>query len=123
MGLRDAVDAGMAEIRTTAEGIIASLKIEEKIKQAVFLGETLIDVPFRRGKNMHIIQEEVVRQIREEGFEVEYDYPCCTNARHDNYSDHFIACSECGTRWLREDYHASSGYGRIQISWDSKLNK
>ena len=120
MGLRDAIDAGMAEIRTTAEGIIASLKIAEKIKQATFSGETFIDVSFKKGRNLYIIQEEVVRQIVEEGFEVEHVYPCCANPNHDIYEDDYIQCSGCGSVFFRSSDDIMD-YVRMTISWDSKI--
>ena len=57
MGLRDAIDAGINEIRDIAEEVIASLKIEQQIKQAVIVGEKSVSVSFRKSKNMHVIQQ------------------------------------------------------------------
>ena len=81
MGLRDALNAGRNEIRLTAEEMIASLNIEEQLKQAVVLGQTLLSIPFKQSENMLVIQQEVVRQITEDGFVVEWETPCCPNAR------------------------------------------
>ena len=114
MGLRDAIAAGKNEIITTAEKIISSLEIDEQIRKAVVKSETHIFVSFPRSTNMHIIQQEVVRQITEEGFEVEWEKTCCSEAKMEHYSGYNWECAKCGH--IRPD---DGAHGRIRISWDS----
>ena len=127
MGLRDAIDAGREEIRTTAEEIISHHGIEELIKRAVVRSETRVSVSFdsktRRisNGNLYVIQQEVVRQITEEGFKVEWEKPCCPDAviRNrggrgyvDKPDDYY--CETCKA----DDLVAGVRYGRITINWD-----
>ena len=119
MGLRDAIDAGKSEIRTTAEQLIKAVKIEELIKQAVVLEKTTISVSLPKRKNMHVIQAEVVRQIEEEGFKVAWRKSCCPDADH-AWTQNTVVCTTCKKEWSRENnaYTSSAGYGEIRISWD-----
>ena len=135
MGLRDAIDAGRNEIRGIAEEVIASLKIEPQIKQAVLVGEKSVSISFRKSKNMHVIQQEVVRQITEEGFEVTWRKSCCpeTDVRYSTKEEmrRVQQISEVmGTRgWFRckicDAYLGGTEedcFGKITISWDSIHN-
>lgn len=123
MGLRDAIDAGRKEIKTTAEQVFASLKIEEQIKQAVVLGYSSIYVGFYKSKNMHVIQQEVVRQISEEGFTVEWENSCCPNTELPppevgvEYPER-VNCEECNAE-IRSNPWPRFLFGHMTISWDS----
>ena len=124
MGLRDAIDAGREEIRTTAEEIISHHGIEELIKRAVVRAETRVSVSFdsktRRisNGNLYVIQQEVVRQITEEGFKVEWEKPCCPDTvirnRAGSYEPGDYYCETCKA----DDLVAGVRYGRITINWD-----
>ena len=134
MGLRDAIDAGREKIRTTAEEVISYEGIEKLIKQAVVRGETSISVSFHEQTrkiskgNLYVIQQEVVRQITEEGFKVEWEKPCCPDAYIKNHGgDYYFDerhrqtqrrpdnyyCSYCKTVPSSTDLY----YGRITINW------
>ena len=118
MGLRDAIDAGRKEIKTTAEQVFASLKIEEQIKQAVVLGYSSIYVGFYKSKNMHVIQQEVVRQISEEGFTVEWENSCCPNTELPPIISERVNCEECNAE-IRSNPWPRFLFGHMTISWDS----
>ena len=77
MALRDAIANGLAEIRETAEELILDLQIELQIKNAVVRHETSIFVELPSGTNLFVIHSEMIKQIVDEGFHVEYRRPCC----------------------------------------------
>lgn len=129
MGLRDAIDAGKGDIKSTAEEVIVSLNIEEQIRQAVVLNRSSISVSFNKSNNMYIIQQEVVRQIVEEGFQVKWEKSCCSEAdigklrkirrRTSTGTIYYDVdfCKICRTEF-EEDYSGDvARYGRITISW------
>ena len=129
MGLRDALDAGRDEIRYTAKRLIETLGIEGKIKQAVIVNDNSISLSFERSENMHVIQREVVRQIKEEGFRVTWRKSCCPNTvirnqdgqsyetylYHSDWKSNKWNCIKC-----KQSVSATSAslYGWIKISWD-----
>lgn len=135
MGLRDAIDAGINEIRDIAEEVIASLKIEQQIKQAVIVGEKSVSISFRKSKNMHVIQQEVVRQITEEGFEVTWRKSCCpeTDVRYSTKEEMrrmqqidkvmgtrgWFCCKICDAYLSGTEEDC---FGKITISWNSIHN-
>jgi len=142
MGLRDAIDAGINEIRDIAEEVIASLKIEQQIKQAVIVGEKSVSVSFRKSKNMHVIQQEVVRQITEEGFEVKWRRSCCpepdvySSRERDYEKEHenrrrskightrvvYVGCFRCSSCDAYLGRTEEDCFGNITISWNSIHN-
>lgn len=129
MSLRDAIDAGRDVIRNSAEKLIQFHKIDELIKNAVILGQNKISVSFSKTSNMHVIQQEVVRQIREEGFEVEWVKSCCPNTEvvlHSTRRDGFkeiqtFKCKHCvHVTW--SERNPTNIYGNITISWELPSN-
>ena len=128
MGLRDALDAGRDEIRSTAKRLIETLGIEAKIKQAVIVNDNSISLSFERSENMHVIQREVVRQIKEEGFRVTWKKSCCPKTIERNLDgqsyETYKARGGKSNEWKCVKCHQSvkpaSGrlYGWIRISWD-----
>lgn len=79
MGLRDAIDDGLAEIHQTAQKLILSLKIKAKIKNAVVISKNSILINLPQGDNLYVIHEEMIKQIEDQGFSVKYTKPCCAN--------------------------------------------
>jgi hypothetical protein len=117
MGLRDAIDAGRNEIRTTAESVIESLRIEKQIKEAVVQGRSSISVEFKQHDNMYVIQEEVIRQISAEGFTVKWEKSCCPNTYiTSNPSSTQRRCIRCKAEFNRP--YPRNMFGHITISWD-----
>ena len=134
MGLRDAIDDGLAEIHQTAQKLIASLKIREKIKNAVVKLENSVFINLPQGGNLYVIHGEMIKQIESEGFTVKYDKPCCANpifyqnnrkiSRHKDCEErtYWIGCRSCkekiSTADSKEGLSTFSFYGSIKIEWD-----
>ena len=144
MGLRDAIDAGRAEIRETAKSWIERLKIEQMIKNSVIHNENEIHLHFPSMPNLGVIHEEIVKQIESEGFIVDYQAPCCGNPDvsteqtfvRKNRKDHNgrkiyfssptgygLYCNSCGS-WVAtakrelELPNSVPFYGSIIIRWE-----
>ena len=131
MGLRDAIDDGLAEIHQTAQKLIVSLKIREKIKNAVFKLENSVSINLPRGGNLYVIHGEMVKQIESEGFTVKYDKPCCANPIFHQYSrkisrhkdceerTYWISCMACKEKTSSADKkELIPFFGSIKIEWD-----
>ena len=118
MALRDSIANGLAEIRETAEELILDLQIELQIKNAVVRHETSIFVELPSGTNLFVIHREMIKQIEDEGFHVEYRQPCCEEPDmfplYEDDEDTGYECDNCddGTSYSKPLY------GSIEISWN-----
>ena len=141
MGLRDAINEGLAEITEAAQALIDQLGLHEKIKNAVSLNSNHIDVNLPLMDNLLVIQKEMIRLIEAEGFEVEYREPCChsPNPNQPRHSSKMILktertmkgtrsfqapgfmiqCLTCAKQWRKEDKEnlPKNFGGFVKILW------